>query len=1136
MRAPPEGLVAVDRAALLDAIRARLGVSPSPGDPAWLIIEEIARFAEATAGRLDALPAELLQAAASQIGVALQPALPALAIIVATPKAEGALLRREDVDATTFVAPRGEARGPISFVPCEPRVHLVPGEVTGWLTNQGGELFETVSAPSGSIATPAPTARSTAFAGERVRYRVRGADPVALRQELERAFRGMAARRIGWLRFELQDDPDGVTVLATIDPAATLRRVATRSASVVIADWGQLDDLAWRPSVEVTPRLSSDGESPVNESIGEDSRTLEITGLRWDEPLDGLLVRTARSAPHALVDAIWRTLQGQALSLPPAPTSARRELAGPAAGGWIEAVLRAGLWPPLRAEGSTYIVIQPRRTGADPDTVRFALAFEDGAPSPRLRLLTRAGDEVHVLPDDAVCALWRVPVAAPDGSVHQVMAWDATIPPGVQELVVGIEGQAPALAALNALLAINAPRVREGLRVPIRGLKATTVQLRGRDLVTPAVLSALHAGPLYGSWLPPLLPEVFALARFAVDGSAAIDDTRGVRVDEVAGQVTLMSVDAAQDERALLPGQVVEITWYRRTDGASGVLPAGTVSAFEQLAVERTILKRAQQPYPTVGGRGAERASGAMLRTLVPTQLSPILPAEFERDALIALGAGYERWSVRVYTLTDAVVSPTWPWTSLPGPSQATTPSHAAFAAPGVLHLGLCDPHGQATEDQLNDVRLRLRGWFERARRRTPSLSALVVTALRPLTLTPMHPFVENPALPLYDLDSLCRADRLTSTDGEERRALPVGRLGDAVIVRVERPASLAPWSSAELTDWLNDELGLAGITARALVWTPEDIARLKPVAWCSLAQIASPALQTSTFATPTEPDPGRLNVALGHEGRTLSADELTELARLVDRWEDRVRRRRGGASGPVIWPLRVVRRLRTPVSGLATDGLEDAWGEVRERTSRPLLDAVLDETTLSDQPSMPAAVDALSSELERTLRRLGWRWRARVWLTRYARRMALTSWSALPPSSGPAVMSGPSAGRGHVHALPALPADRVILALGPPSGLSTPAERASVERAALRWWAGVAPLCPGVGSPPRLETLRPLRARTSDMDHCPTGMPTTWTGALADPDRLIDHLGEVRTPLPRHNLIDALLTSVDPQEDHDEV
>jgi hypothetical protein len=105
---------------------------------------------------------------------------------------------------------------------------------------------------------------------------------------------------------------------------------------------------------------------------------------------------------------------------------------------------------------------------------------------------------------------------------------------------------------------------------------------------------------------------------------------------------------------------------------------------------------------------------------------------------------------------------------------------------------------------------------------------------------------------------------------------------------------------------------------------------------------------------------------------------------------------------------------------------------------------------------------------------------------------------------------------------------------MSPPNGVATAAERAAVERAALRWWAEVSPRCRGVRSL-RLEPLRPLGARTASPDRCPTGLPSTWTGALTAPDRLRDRMGEVRTPLPRINLIDALLTSVDLPEGPDE-
>ncbi len=802
MRIPPPGPLRLPSRKLVEAVKARLSqLGPfagarigDPTDPAWMLVLEAAWMVEQLSEQLDRYPAALLQQFAYTMGVELEPALPAVGVVVVglKPGQEGALANSREADTTRFVAPATETRQPVTFVPAELGVPLRRADVVGWWALDAGRLREATEPVRGQLVTRRPAlARAGAFDGATFRYRLVGEDAASLAVAVRAAAESMRKRRqVGWL--EVAADPERGVVTATITPNRDLRRDANLD---VVAPWGTLDGESWLPWVQLPPdEALRNATIEVRREGGTQRLVVKGVPESWPRPLDTLLELSPEPPPESVGRAIWRTLANEDATLPEAVPPFSLDL--PKSPRWLAAVVGGGEWDDFAAEDAALVEIGLEAPLTAPGRLRvgFAGARVDELWHHPLRPTGAPWARERSTP------AWSLPVPDEEGSLT-VTALDVELPAGASGCLLRVPDGLRYLL-LNPLLVLNAPRVDDGVTLEIRDLGTHRVELARQDLVTPAVIRRLAEGPLASAGLQGAkrasLGRVLVKSRGAPD--RVVEDWAGLDrdVDASGGAVTIDLADSTGVVRNLALGDSVQIEWYRRTDGAVGVLPPGTVRHIEQSSLERTGVATVLQPFPTIGGRDRERAEAAVERSVGPSDGQLVLMEEFEDHFAREAGTGALGWRVRAWSHGERRLAQLACWEDLPVITGVRTDGWGLPAAevralrdapPETLVISAGPIVGPLEREVFETVVAAARSWAVSLRRRYRSswVREVRVVPARPLTLL----VPEGDDAPVAErlgffLERLPRGAVLRSLEGNERRARRSLALLDAQVVTVQ--------------------------------------------------------------------------------------------------------------------------------------------------------------------------------------------------------------------------------------------------------------------------------------------------------------------------------------------------------------
>lgn len=758
MRVPPPPQFKLTAEALLADVRARLAErlpdmareKADPADPGWILLEQSAWMVEQLSTQLDAWPMGCLQQFLHLTGAQFEPALPAVGVVALSVARGGTLRFDPDTPAPLrFFVPQTETSGMLEFVPVEPGYTLRRMAIASLAEIRDGELYQGTGtwAPDALVAWSGESRRSGAFRGERIRYRFVAANPAELKQVLTSAVEKMQERRVGWLRLEVEEQgPGAVSLVAYIDPAHAFAAGAPGGVTLageLAGDWGGLDDCGWTPPIHLTdsPLLATRlrGRGPLP---GAEEGRVVFPSIPANLSLDGLVVRRAAPIPTDAAVAIWTTLTHLDTRLAAYRPTLRRVYAAAEPGDprWLGGAIDSELWFKLTSGPASVAHVRLQDVGAG--TVRIGVVLAAGDPD-RLPIIRVYGEDLSGnLPDLPLPHEVAFRLAAPARSVGAgmdlVVGLEISVDASTAGLLVVVDGGCAGILT-NAVLVAQAPAVRDGRTVAIERSVPEAASLLYPDVVGPEVLARLTAEPFAGDVRA--LLTTLPMARFKVSGQEPLRDYQGLAVDSAAGQVMFNGIDRDGRQRTLRRGDSVELTWYRRTDGGRGNVPAGAIRLVEQANGSAALVDRVANPLATFYGANRETDRAAMDRLFGPGDAAPVLPADFERLIRHALGARGEGWEVRCWTWAERALGTTslWPVPSLgapPDPERLLLLHELAGAGPEKLLVLIGPRQGLLADADLDWARRATRGLIQRLSRRTPALRDAIVGRLWPLTLT----------------------------------------------------------------------------------------------------------------------------------------------------------------------------------------------------------------------------------------------------------------------------------------------------------------------------------------------------------------------------------------------------------------
>lgn len=297
------------------------------------------------------------------------------------------------------------------------------------------------------------------------------------------------------------------------------------------------------------------------------------------------------------------------------------------------------------------------------------------------------------------------------------------------------------------------------------------VSMLFEDLVTPEVMERLLEEPIPADAAQVL--RQLSLAWFSVEGQEPIRSLSGVQVDSTTGQVVLNAPDRQGRVRTLRPGANLRLDWYRRTDGAAGLVKPRSIQLVEETADATPRIEAVTNPLRTFFGAPRESAQSAVDRLMAPAGGMPVLPGDFERLARQALGNKGQSWVVRCWTYAERALlsAALWPPEEGLGPSDPeTTRLRRALesAGPDVLLFVVGSAEGELNDEELEWARDLISRRIRTLSRRLPTVRDALVTRLRPLTLE-VRGEAPTPPTPCWDPAEM--SGRLVDRQG--RGALP---------------------------------------------------------------------------------------------------------------------------------------------------------------------------------------------------------------------------------------------------------------------------------------------------------------------------------------------------------------------------
>lgn len=799
MRVPPPDLLKIDRKALLRDVRHRLGQrlpqyaegeDDDPTDPAWLLLEQAAWMVEVLSDQLDRYPFAAVQQLVHLLGGQLLPALPAVGAVVVQPATEGRLtLDPARADVWRFFTPQTEVADTIEFVPVESGVDLRQAQFLSVVRLRQGELYR-ADAPQDEAPLPelvtwvgAPQ-RSTLFDTESVRFVAMSNNVTTLTKAMEDAVAQFNDKQLGWVQVKVEAISDErVAIVADIRPAGAFARTAPGgvwTGGDLEGDWGNLEGSVWTPSVTLSadPMLPMrlHGRQPM--PAVEEGRVL-VPDVPADYPVARLFTRRASPMPAQAVEALWSTLANLNADLIPVRPVITRVLGNPdepvpGEPEWVHKALDSGMWSHL-SQGQErtlfHVQLKPRSRLR---TVRLALVVPGGESqaTPPVEVYAQS-DEGWFAPEPlAVKPVWRLPAPMSESGrgMATVVAVDVEVEASFDRLLVSVDGEVLG-AMLNALMVANTPAVRDGRTWTVERNIPEPMSMLFEDLVSPEVIERLLEEPIPADAAAIL--RQLSLAWFPVEGQEPVRGLQGVQVDSSTGQVIFNAPDRLGNTRTLRPGAQVRLDWYRRTDGAAGLVKPGAIQLVEESPDASPKLDAVVNPLRTFFGAPRESAQSAVDRLMAPAGGTPVLPGDFERLARQALGNKGQSWVVRCWTYAERALLSTaiWPPEDGLGPSDAESQRlrrALETAGPDTLVFVVGAAEGELSDEELEWAQDVIGRRIRTLSRRLPAVRDALVTRLRPLVLE-VRGDAAVPLLPCWDPAQM--SGRLVDHKG--RGALP---------------------------------------------------------------------------------------------------------------------------------------------------------------------------------------------------------------------------------------------------------------------------------------------------------------------------------------------------------------------------
>jgi hypothetical protein len=813
MRVPPPGTLKLDRRALLRDVRERLAerlpayaeATTDPTDPGWLLLEQAAWTAEILSGQLDQYPYAVVQHFVRMMGGQLLPARPALGVVVVEADSAGTMAQNQERPSPwRFFTTQTETADVIEFVPVEPAVPILKGLVDSLCQIEGGALelvhhragTDGIEAHAGWRGAPL---RCGIFDREEIQFVFVSSNTDQLVATLEGALEKLADRRLGWADLSVAAGQKGqVTLAAVIDPAHAFAETAPGelwAGGDLTGHWNTLDDINWTPPVEIADHpllpMHLRGSRPMP---GLDEGTILVPDVPANFPLDQLLVRDAAPMPAVAVEALWRTLTHIDKKLAPFKPTIRRSY--PAAGGknpepgWVLKALESGVWNQLAEQapiGVAHLRLQskPAKNG----TARLGVVLVHGDPDelPEITAYGQHADGNIPAEELEVEVAWRLSVPPLDGGhgMWLAVALDVAVEPDLTGVLLAVDGGLQG-ALFNPLLVVNAPAVRDGREIRVQRNIPEAASLLFGDLVTPEVLGRMDEEPIPDDALE--LVQQLPLSWFTLKKGSEVQDWRGVEVDPTEGRMTLNAPDQDGHQTSLPAGERVKLTWYRRTDGGRGDVPAAAIQLLEQEANVKPSLATVSNPVGTFFGADRETPEAAVDRLFAPAGGTPVLPSDFERVVRQALGTRGQGWMVRCWSYSERSLVSASRWPLEEGDPEADFESmkldmDLEDAGPDCLLVALGPMDGALSDEDLDWARRTVQQKIRRFGERLPVVRRAVVTRFWPLTLKTAGaaPAIQLPCFDLRSLDGT-----LVDPDGRESAPPRSAVFLNAAVVEVE--------------------------------------------------------------------------------------------------------------------------------------------------------------------------------------------------------------------------------------------------------------------------------------------------------------------------------------------------------------
>jgi hypothetical protein len=817
VRVPAPGLLKLDRALLLRDVRERLAESiphykngdDDPTDPGWLLLEQSAWLVEMLSEQLDKYPYQVVQQFVHMMGGHLRPAQPAVGVVVVDVGAEGLMSFDKRRPAPwRFYTPQTEDLDSIEFVPTETDVHLRKGTFASMCELAADEVF--LVGPTdeddlvGQVLLRDTRRRSTVFAREEVWFEAVSNNKDTLKKGLENAMKELEDRRVGWLDLRLEDvSRDRLRLVARIKPEGAFARVATGGiweGGDLEGDWGTLDGSTWTPVVSIRrhpmlpPHLHDQFPLP-----GYEEGQILLTDIPENFPVAELLERKASPMPDAVIHAIWQTLSnldGRVDQVKPVIRTVfpSAEELGPMEPTWVGGALESGIWPTIaQNQPKTLFHLQLTVPSKKASSARVAVVHELPAGS-RIPRVTAYGINAdgHVERDPLKTReRWRMPAPPREGStiMPTVVAYDVDIPANGAGLLLVCAGK-PQGAMLNAMMVGNMPAVADGRQALIDRNVPIEFSLLYEDVVNTGVVDQLLEEPIPNNAASVI--RKLPLSWFGVEDESAVEDFEGVQLDASEGALIFNAPDAMGHYRQFRPGTRVRVDWYRRTNGAAGNRPPGTIRLVEQPPRLSPKITSVTNPLGMYFGADREAPEAAIERMFGPTGGTPVLASDFERQVRQALGTRGRGWFVRCWTYAERalVTSCLWPFGDNTESEHAELERQLADAGPDTLLVVVGMEDEILADDDLDWARRAVERLMERLRRRLPTVRHAVVTRFWPLELE-VEPDSPEVPVPCFEIEAM--RGTLTDTRGRTADEVPtaVVLLNAGVVKVIEREQEL---------------------------------------------------------------------------------------------------------------------------------------------------------------------------------------------------------------------------------------------------------------------------------------------------------------------------------------------------------